>query len=91
MKQLSRTSFSQCLGFLSCVRDGLSVSGVKERLGLSRYSYDYALNRLLKLGLVVYDGERVLLTDRGLNVLTYRARASAGRDEAELKAAQHLP
>jgi len=88
MIRFSRTSLGQCLGFLARVRHGLSVGGIKERLGLSRYSYEYTLNRLLRLRLVFYDGDRVLLTDRGLNVLTCSADASAGHYEAELKIAQ---
>ena len=56
MTRFSRTSLSQCLDFLTCVRDDLSVGSTKERLDLSRYSYEYTLNKLLKLRLVVYDG-----------------------------------
>ena len=91
MIRFSRTSFGQFLGFLACVRDGLSACSIKERLGLSRYSYEYTLNKLLRLRLVFYNGDRVLLTDKGLNVLTCGADASAGHDEAELKIAQQPP
>jgi len=91
MTQFTRTSFGQCLDFLACVRDGLSARAIKERLGLSRYSYEYTRNRLLRLRLVIYDGDQLLLTDKGLNVLTYSADASAGHDEAELKIAQQPP
>lgn len=86
MTRFSRTIFGQCLGFLACVRDGLSAGSTKERLGLSRYSYEYTLNKLLRL--VVYEGGGLLLTDRGLNVLTYSADSSVCHDEAELKIGQ---
>jgi len=88
MTRFSRTSFGQCLDFLACVRDSLSVCSTKERLDLSQYSYEYTLNKLLKLRLVVYDGSGLFLTDRGLNVLTYSAESSTSHDEAELKIGQ---
>jgi len=70
------------------VGDGLDPNGIKERMGLSRYSFDYTLNRLLKLGLVTLEGEVPRLTERGANVLRYRVNESARHDVAELKVAQ---
>ena len=87
----SRTSYDQCLDFLACVRDGLDASRIKERLGLSRYSYEYTLNRLVRLELVAYEGGKLRLTGKGTNVLRYGVGASARHDVAELKVAQQGP
>ena len=39
------------------MRDGLAIGGIKERLGLSRYSYEYTLYKLIRYRLVFYEGE----------------------------------
>jgi hypothetical protein len=57
-------------------------------MGLSRYSFDYTLNKLLRLGLVALEGEVPRLTERGANVIRYRVNESARRNVAELKVAQ---
>lgn len=88
MMSSSRTNYSKCVCFLACVGDGLDPNGIKERMGLSRYSFDYTLNKLLRLGLVALEGEVPRLTERGANVIRYRVNESARRDVAELKVAQ---
>jgi hypothetical protein len=50
-----RASYHKCIGFLACLRDGLDAGGTKGRLGLSRYSYEYTLNKLLRLEPVAYE------------------------------------
>jgi len=86
-----RASYHKCIGFLACVRDDLDAGGTKGRLGLSRYSYEYTLNRLLRLGLVAYEDEGLRLTDKGVKVLRYSVDASARHDVAELKITQQGP
>jgi Mn-dependent DtxR family transcriptional regulator len=83
-----RASYQLCLVFLACVQDGLSPHGIKERLDLSRYSYEYTLNKLLRLRLIDYKGNQLTLTDRGVNVLSYSAGASASHNEVDLKVTQ---
>jgi hypothetical protein len=83
-----RASYHQCIGFLACVRDGLDARGIKERLGLSRYSYEYTVNKLLRYRLIAYEVKDLLLTEKGANVLRYRVDASARHDVAELKITQ---
>jgi hypothetical protein len=83
-----RASYHKCVGFLACLRDGLDAAGTKGRLSLSRYSYEYTLNKLVRLGLVAYEEGNLRLTDKGVNVLRYSVDASARRDVAELKVAQ---
>jgi hypothetical protein len=83
-----RASYHKCIGFLACLRDELDAGGTKGRLGLSRYSYEYTLNKLLRLGLVAYERGRLRLTEKGVNVLRYSVDSSARHDVAELKIAQ---
>jgi Mn-dependent DtxR family transcriptional regulator len=91
MIRFSRTSFILCIDFLSCVGDGLNTHDIKEKLGLSRYSYEYTLNRILRLELVAYEGGKLRLTEKGANVLRYSVGASARHDVTELKIAQQCP
>ena len=83
-----RASYHKCIGFLACLRNGLDAGGTKGRMGLSRYSYKYTLNKLLRLELVAYEGGKLRLTEKGVNVLRYSVDASARHDIAELKIAQ---
>jgi len=86
-----RASYHKCVGFLACLRDGLDAAGTKGRLGLSRYSYEYTLSKLVRLGFVAYEEGNLRLTDKGVNVLRYSVDASARRDVAELKITQQGP
>ena len=86
-----RASYHKCIGFLACLRDGLDAGGVKVRMGLSRYSYEYTLNKLLRLGLVTYERGKLQLTEKGVNVLRYSVDTSARHDVAQLKIAQQGP
>jgi Mn-dependent DtxR family transcriptional regulator len=88
MMSSSRINYRMCVRLLACVGEGMDPNTIKQVMGLSRYSYDYVLGRLVKLGLVVLEGRSPRLTDRGANVLRYRVDESARRDIAELKVAQ---
>lgn len=91
MMSSSRINYRICLRFLACVGEGMGPNGIKERMGFSRYSYDYVLSRLVRLGLVALAGGAPRLTERGANVLRYRVDESARGDVAQLKVAQKSP
>jgi Mn-dependent DtxR family transcriptional regulator len=50
---------------------GLEENEIKSKLFLSRYSYNYTVSRLLSNGLVEYEGETLVVSRKGENVLRF--------------------
>lgn len=68
-----RSSYNQTLLVLKEIADGLEPSEIKSKLFLSRYSYNYTVNRLLANDLVEYKDNILVLSCKGLNVLKFEA------------------
>ena len=49
----------------------MSPGDIKSRIQLSRYSYEYIVNRLLSNAMLELIGEDLVLTNKGYNVLNF--------------------
>lgn len=56
-----RSSYQQSINVLRAIGDGLTPSEIKSREGLSRYSYQFVVNRLINTELVDYQGDCLIL------------------------------
>ncbi len=59
----------------------MTPSEIKSREGLSRYSYRFVVNRLIKAELIEDRGDSLLLLKKGLNVPSF----DRGKDRKEVK------
>ena len=66
-----RSSYQQTIKVLRAISKGMSPSDIKSRILLSRYSYEYIVNRLLSNAMLEHIGEDLVLTNNGYNVLTF--------------------
>lgn len=66
-----RSSYQQTLKVLRAISEGMSPSDIKSRILLSRYSYEYIVNRLLSNAMLEHIGEDLVLTNKGYNVLNF--------------------
>ncbi len=66
-----RSSYRQSISVLRAIGDGLTPSEIKLREGLSRYSYQFVVNRLINTELVYYQGNRLVLVKKELNVMIF--------------------
>ncbi len=66
-----RSNYQQTLKVLREIADGLDQNEIKSKLFLSRYSYNYTVNRLLANDLVAYSEGELVLSRKGLNVLKF--------------------
>lgn len=66
-----RSSYQQSINVLKAISDGLGESEIKSGEGISRYSYQYVVNRLINAGLVEYKGDGMVLLRKGFNVLRF--------------------
>lgn len=56
---------------LLAISEGKSVKEIKSSIQLSRYSYDYIINRLLTHQLLEDHGEVLSLSNKGVNVINF--------------------
>ena len=71
-----RSSYQQTIRVLRAISEGMDPAEIKSKIKLSRYSYDYVVNRLLMNNMLEYRGESLVLTNKGYNVLTLVTKAS---------------
>ena len=71
----NRSGFRSLLEALRAIDAGRSPNEIKSKLELSRYSFQYTINRLLKNNLITENqDETYTLTQKGRNVLGYYTR-----------------
>ncbi len=66
-----RSSYKQTVDVLIAIDEGKSPGEVKKSIQLSRYSYDYIVNRLLNYELVEDRGETLIVSRKGANVINF--------------------
>ena len=66
-----RSSYQQTIKVLRAISEGMSPSDIKSRIQLSRYSYEYIVNRLLSNAMLEHIGEDLVLTNKSYNVLNF--------------------
>ena len=66
-----RSSYQQTIKVLRAISEGMSPGDIKSRIQLSRYSYEYIVNRLLSNAMLELIGEDLVLTNKGYNVLNF--------------------
>ena len=66
-----RSSYQQTIKVLRAISEGMSPSDIKSRIQLSRYSYEYIVNRLLSNAMLEHIGEDLVLTNNSYNVLNF--------------------
>ncbi|MCW4050069.1 MAG: hypothetical protein NWE89_10085 [Candidatus Bathyarchaeota archaeon] len=69
--QSKRSSYQQCIEVLQAIKVGMTPKEVKKILRLSRYSYKYIMNRLLRNQLVELTENGYELTNKGTNIINY--------------------
>jgi Mn-dependent DtxR family transcriptional regulator len=70
-----RSSFTQTLEVLKSIERGEPPEILKNRLQLSRYSFEYTMNRLLSNKLIELNPEDYYkTTQKGKNILTYNKK-----------------
>ena len=79
-----RSSYQLSINVLRAIGDGLTPSEIKSREGLSRYSYRFVVNRLIKAELIEDRGDSLVLLKKGLNVLSFDGEKD--RPEVEIAA-----
>ena len=83
-----RSSYQQSVNVLRAIRNGLTPSEIKSREGLSRYSYQFIVNRLINFGLVDYQGDCLVLLKKGLNVMSFGENEKIKIEKAALIASK---
>ena len=66
-----RSSYKQTVDVLMAISDGLSPREIKTNVQLSRYSYDYIINRLRNYQLLEDTGEVLVVSRKGENVVAF--------------------
>ncbi len=66
-----RSSYQQTIQVLRAISEGMDPSEIKSKIQLSRYSYEYVVNRLLANAMLEHRGEDLVLTNKGYNVLNF--------------------
>lgn len=66
-----RSSYEQTIKVLKEIAKGLQPNEIKSKLYLSRYSYNYTINRLVQNGLVEYKDRKLALSRKGFNILKF--------------------
>ena len=66
-----RSNYQQTLKVLREIAEGLDQNEIKSKLFLSRYSFNYTINRLLANDLVEYSEGELVLSRKGFNVLKF--------------------
>ncbi len=66
-----RSSYKQTVDVLIALSEGKTSNEIKSIVPLSRYSYDYILNRLVSHELVEAHGDVLVVTRKGMNVVSF--------------------
>lgn len=66
-----RSSYKQTVDVLLAISDGKSPREIKSDVQLSRYSYDYIINRLRNYQLLEDTGEVLVVSRKGSNVVNF--------------------
>ena len=66
-----RSNYQQTLKVLKRIAQGLDSNEIKSKLFLSRYSYNYTVNRLLANDLVEYSEGELVVSRKGCNILKF--------------------
>jgi predicted transcriptional regulator len=66
-----RSSYKQTIDVLLAISEGKTSNEIKSSVKLSRYSFDYILNRLVNHELVESQGEVLVVTRKGLKVVIF--------------------
>ncbi len=66
-----RSSYAQTIKVLKEIAAGLNPNEIKSKLYLSRYSYNYTINRLVANDLVEYNNRELAISRKGFNVLKF--------------------
>lgn len=66
-----RSSYKQTVDVLLAISEGKSPPEIKTSIQLSRYSYDYIINRLRNYQLLEDTGDVLLVSRKGANVVNF--------------------
>ena len=66
-----RSSYKQTIDVLLAISEGKSPREIKTSIMLSRYSYDYIINRLRNHHLLEDHGEVLVVSKKGFNVVNF--------------------
>ena len=66
-----RSNYQQTLKVLKEIAQGLDSNEIKSKLFLSRYSFNYTINRLLSNDLVEYSEGELVVSRKGYNILKF--------------------
>jgi hypothetical protein len=66
-----RSNYKQTLKVLKEIAQGLDSNEIKSKLFLSRYSFNYTVNRLLSNDLVEYSEGVLVVSRKGYNILKF--------------------
>lgn len=66
-----RSSYKQTVDVLLAISEGKTPQEIKSSLILSRYSYEYVINRLRNYQLIEDIGETLVVSKKGLNVVSF--------------------
>jgi len=66
-----RSSYKQTVDVLLAINDGKTSQEIKSSIQLSRYSYDYIINRLKNHQLLEDQGEVLVVSRKGMNVVNF--------------------
>ena len=66
-----RSSYKQTIDVLLAINEGKTSSEIKSSIQLSRYSYDYILNRLRNYQLLEDHGDALVISKKGANVINF--------------------
>ena len=86
-----RSSYAQTLNVLREIAAGLEENEIKSKLFLSRYSYNYTVSRLISNGLVEHEGDRLVVSRKGENVLRFEKEHPEGIADSYSPKASPVP
>ena len=66
-----RSNYRQTLGVLKGIASGLHPKEIKSELSLSRYSYNYTINRLIANDFIEYEKGKLVVSRKGVNILKF--------------------
>ena len=66
-----RSSYKQTVDVLLAINEGKTDHEIKSSIQLSRYSYDYIINRLRNFQLLEEEGEFLVVSRKGANVVKF--------------------
>lgn len=66
-----RSSYKKTVDVLIAISEGKTANEIKSSVQLSRYSYDYIVNKLLNHQLLESQGEVLIVSRKGVNVVNF--------------------